>query len=74
MTEFPVFSLLPAGMGEPAARRFEEEARDARAEMRRRVALDEIDRAKDRQARTNECNAGGRRRTSTYHAQEIYHA
>lgn len=60
MTGFPVFSLLPAGMGEPAAGRFEEEAREARAEMRRRVALDEIDRAKDRQARTSDRIAGGR--------------
>lgn len=33
------------------AGRFEEEAREARAEMRRRVALDEIDRAKERQVR-----------------------
>eukprot|EP00752_Nemacystus_decipiens_P007697 g6880.t1 len=49
LTGFPIFSLLPAGMGEPMAGRFEEEAREARAEMRRRVALDEIDRAKERQ-------------------------
>lgn len=47
---FPIFSLLPAGMGEPMAGRLEEEAREARAETRRRVTLDEIDRAKDRQA------------------------
>ena len=51
VTGFPIFSLLPAGVGEPMAGRFEEEARDARAEMRRKVALDEIDRAKERQAR-----------------------
>lgn len=51
LTGFPIFSLLPAGMGEPMAGRLEEEAREARAEIRRRVALDEIDRAKDRQAR-----------------------
>ncbi|CAM9135722.1 unnamed protein product [Ectocarpus sp. 12 AP-2014] len=50
VTGFPIFSLLPAGMGEPMAGRFEEEAREARAETRRRVALDEIDWAKDRQA------------------------
>ncbi|CAM9771530.1 unnamed protein product [Ectocarpus sp. 6 AP-2014] len=50
VTGFPIFSLLPAGMGEPMAGRLEEEAREARAETRRRVALDEIDRAKDRQA------------------------
>eukprot|EP00903_Cladosiphon_okamuranus_P017392 g16020.t2 len=49
VTGFPIFSLLPAGMGEPMVGRFEEEAREARAEMRRRVALDEIDRAKERQ-------------------------
>ncbi|CAM9355835.1 unnamed protein product [Ectocarpus fasciculatus] len=51
VTGFPIFSLLPAGMGEPMAGRLEEEAREARAETRRRVALDEIDRAKDRQAK-----------------------
>ncbi|CAN0055726.1 unnamed protein product [Scytosiphon promiscuus] len=56
VTGFPVFSLLPAGMGEPMAGRLEEEAREARAEIRRRVALDEIDRAKDqlRQRREKE--------------------
>lgn len=51
VTGFPIFSLLPAGVGEPMAGRFEEESREARAEMRRKVALDEIDRAKERQAR-----------------------
>lgn len=51
LTGFPIFSLLPAAMGEPMAGRFEEEAREARAEIRRRTALDEIDRAKEQQAR-----------------------
>ena len=46
---FPFFPLLPAGMGEPMIGRFEEEAREVRAEMRRRAALDEIDRAKEQQ-------------------------
>ena len=60
VTGFPIFSLLPAGMGEPMAGRFEEEAREARAEMRRRLALDEIDRAKERQVRQSRgaLNAG----------------
>lgn len=49
VTGLPIFSLLPAGMGEPMAGRFEEGAREACAEMRRRVALGEIDRAKERQ-------------------------
>lgn len=51
MTGFPIFSLLPEGIGEPHSGRFEREARDARAELRRRVALEEIDRAKEKQAR-----------------------
>lgn len=37
-------------MGEPTAERFEEDAKNTRAEMRRKAALDEIDRAKDQQA------------------------
>ena len=44
------------------AGRFEEEAREARAEMRRRVALDEIDRAKERQVRWDgSCRNGSTR-------------
>lgn len=50
ITEFPIFSLLPAGMGEPTVGRFEEDAKNARAEMRRKAALHEIDQAKEQQA------------------------
>lgn len=47
---FPVFGLLPAGVGETNAERIGEAARTARADERRRVALEEIDRAKQQQA------------------------
>ena len=60
VTGFPIFSLLPAGMGEPTTGRLEEETREARAEMRRKVALDEIDRAKERQARYVPCLPQGK--------------
>lgn len=55
VTGFPFFSLLPAGMGELVAGRLDEEARETRAETRRRVALDEIDHAKEQQARSDAC-------------------
>lgn len=54
VTGFPLFSLLPAGRGEPSSARFEEEAREARARERRRVTLEEIDRAKEQEARKHE--------------------